>query len=88
MDCCEHGNEPPSSIKCGNVACFLPGRAKDLSASPVDMRCACQCVADNLLSSPQPSTSSMVTKFTATVKNRMLSAGIVCVCVCVWKTFR
>ena len=29
MDCCECGTEPPNS---GNVACFLPGRAKDLSA--------------------------------------------------------
>ena len=32
MDCCECGNEPQSSIKVGNVACFLPGRAMDLSA--------------------------------------------------------
>ena len=32
VGCCECGNEPPSSIKCGYVACFLPGRAKDLSA--------------------------------------------------------
>ena len=32
VDSCECGNEPPSSIKCGNVACFLPGRTKNLSA--------------------------------------------------------
>ena len=34
MDSCECGNEPPSSINAGNVACFLAGRAKDLSAPP------------------------------------------------------
>ena len=34
MDSCECGNEPPTSIKTGNVASFLPGRAKDLSAPP------------------------------------------------------
>jgi len=32
VDSCESGNELPSSIKCRNVACFLPGLAKDLSA--------------------------------------------------------
>jgi len=31
VNSCECGNEPPSSIECG-VACFFPGRAKDLSA--------------------------------------------------------
>jgi len=30
---CECGNETAMSIKCGNVAFFLPGRAKELSAS-------------------------------------------------------
>jgi len=35
VDSCRCGNEPPSSINAGNVACFLPGRAKDLSAPPV-----------------------------------------------------
>jgi len=32
VDSCECGNEPQSSINAGNVTCFLPGRAKDLSA--------------------------------------------------------
>jgi len=32
VDSCECGNEPRSSINAGNVICFLPGRAKDLSA--------------------------------------------------------
>ena len=32
VDSCECGNEPPSSIKCGECSLFLPGRAKDLSA--------------------------------------------------------
>ena len=31
MDSCECRNERPSSINAGDVACFLPGRAKDLS---------------------------------------------------------
>jgi len=32
VDSCERGNEPPSSIKCGECSLFLPGRAKYLSA--------------------------------------------------------
>jgi len=49
VDCCECGNEPPSSIKWGGggyVACFLPGRAKDLSVPlycRVLVSCSCLC---------------------------------------------
>ena len=31
VDSCECGNEPLTSIKCGECSLFLPGRAKDLS---------------------------------------------------------
>jgi len=32
VDSCECGNEPQVPQNAGNVACFLPGRAKDSSA--------------------------------------------------------